>query len=137
MSTALIYLGASLFILTTLIVLFRIEDAYGDRIMLSGLRAWGDRLFAAGRVQQGKVVESGSVSYVRITWHYFVHTLLKRLLNLVRRLQGKLEHAMQKNKAVARELQGNGNGDTHLSAIAAHKEKVALSEEEKERRMSH
>lgn len=135
MTTALIYLGASLFILTTLIVLFRIEDAYGDRIIFNRLRSAGDRFLAAGKAQQGAVAQSGGINHVRITWHYVIHTLLKRIQGGLRRIQGHLDHSIQKNKAAARELQGSG--DTHLSAIAAHKEKVALSEEERERRKAH
>ena len=136
MSGALMYLGASLFILVTLVVLFRIEDAYGDRIILNRARAAGDRLLAAGKVQKGAVVQSGSLNYVRITWHYLVHTLLKRLLAALRRLQVRVEQSLQKNKAAARELQ-SGGGDAHLSAIAAHKEKMTLSHAEREKRRAH
>lgn len=121
--------------LVTLVVLFRIEDAYGDRIIFNRLRAAGDRFLAAGKASQGAVAHSGGVSYVRITWHYFIHTLLRKVQNLLRRVQSHVDHSIQKNKTAARELQGSG--DSHLSQIAAHKEKVALSEEERERRMSH
>ncbi len=136
MTTALIYLGVSLFLLVTLVVLFRFEDVYGDRILFGKARAAGDRVLRAGSVRSGAVAHNGSINYVRLSWYYLVHTLLKRTLAGVRKLQSRLEDTIKKNRAAAKELQGGGV-DPHLSAIAAHKEKVALSEEEREKRMTH
>ncbi len=122
MGTALIYLGASIFSLVVLTVLFKLEDKYGGRLVLGRLREAGDTFLVSTHSKSGSLK---GIGYVRITWHYFVHRILRRIMDVVSRLHTKLDRSLQKNKAAARELREGAN-NLHLPETAAHTEEVSV-----------
>jgi hypothetical protein len=135
MSAALMWLGASAFILGGLTILFRIEDSFGDQIMLVKVRRAGDRLLGAIRNNIGAHHVKG-IDYVRLTWHYVIHIFLRRIIRGIVFLQRRLEETQQRNREAAKVIRADAQS-SHLTQIANHKESTALSEEEKKRRKAH
>lgn len=71
--------------------------------------------------------------YFRQLFHYFIHIALSALLWCVGRVEKTIKRIVRLNRSrarVAREPR-EPKGDSHLSQALAHKETVALSEEEK------
>lgn len=133
MSSALLYVGACFFLCSVIIILFRIEDSYGDRILLARTRTSLDNFLCNVLHFVGRISQLSLVEYVRLTWHYIVHTLLRRILFFTARTQQAVEDMVRKNKAVAKEIQKR-HAQSHLEQIAEHKEQVALSPKERSRR---
>ena len=131
MTTALIYFSASLVALVLLSSLFIIEDARGHRVLLSGARNFLDRLLLALWSTLQRFRHRVWDGFVHIILRYGVHTLLGAVLAFLRRLEQRVEHAVLRNRQAART---ENRPRTHLDEIADHKEAVALSDEEKERR---
>ncbi len=136
MASALIYFGGSVFLLTTLTVLFKVEDSYGDRLLLSGLRTWLDRKVIRFKASLATRKKQGTFNYIRLSWHYLIHTLLKRIKLVLLRLETWSDGALKRNKEVAKEIR-KARTHSHFEEISAHKEKVALTEEERAERKSH
>ena len=74
--------------------------------------------------------------FFRLLLHYFMHGFLRRILNLIRRLEEKIERLMRQNRQVAKAIDAEKR-QSHLTAIAEHKIETALSDREKQRRRSH
>jgi hypothetical protein len=135
MSGALIWLGASAFVLGGLTILYRIEDSYGDQIVFVRVRKAGDRLIAGIKNKIGAHHVKG-IDYVRLTWHYVIHIFLRRIIRGILWVQRRLEETQQRNKEAAKVIRSDAQS-SHLTEIASHKESTALSEEERKRRKAH
>ena len=138
MYSALIFLSASTFFLTVLTVLFKIEDSFGDRLILGRFRKWLDGVVIKFRDKIRSMYDTSISAYVRLTWHYILHNFLKKIISSTIYIQHWLESVLQKNKAATKKISNHSvNNDSHLGKIAEHKAKTALSESEKEQRKAH
>lgn len=118
------------------IVMLMIERARGVRYLgglrtsLDGVLHWGGRAVAR-RVPQ---VHGGMV---RAIFHYLAHQCLSVILKVIRKSESVLVRIVHFNRSKAlRAAQHASPGapDSHLRAIAEHKESVSLTPAEKRKR---
>jgi hypothetical protein len=136
MSSALVYFGGSVFFLVILTALFTIEDSYGDRLLFASLRGWLDKKIEHFKSSITLPTNQGSFGYLRLLWHYFIHTFLKRMKYVLTRLNAWSDQALVRNREVAKKIK-KARTHSHFEQISAHKEMVALSQEERAARKSH
>ena len=135
MVLALAYVGGSIAVLLLLSLLYVIEDIKGTRIVLPRAREAFDRALLFMRQQLKASLLFFTHGFMRLLLHYGAHTVLKRLLSTLRSLEGRVEELVRKNRRVAKDIRASKEKN-HLDAIAAHKEEVALSDKEREERLS-
>lgn len=135
MIIALTYVGISVVTLVLLTILYIVEDIHGERVFFIGLRAKLDT-YLVRLIEKLKQWFSLFVTgFMRLLFHYGAHSVLKRILAFIQRLEGAVEELVRKNRKVARDIRNRTKN--HLDAIAEHKEDVALTPEEKEKMRSH
>ena len=128
--------GAGTALLALLMLLFRVEESQGRRIILGGVRNFLDRV-----VLYVAFIFSRFLSLVGIgVLHDVLHTALQKILNGVIRILTHIETRLLKiqrrNRVIAEKVR-NENEASHLSQIATYKEEMALSEAEKRKRRMH
>jgi hypothetical protein len=124
---------------TTLVIMtgvFRLEDTRGRLVVFPRLRTGLTHVLAALMARVAGWHPYLGRGFFRLLMHYFMHSFLRRTLNFVRRLEGKIERLMRQNRQVAKAIDAEKR-QSHLTAIAEHKLETALSEREKQRRRSH
>jgi hypothetical protein len=132
MSDALTAVFLSLAAVLLLEFLFRVE------------RAWGRRFFSFAREHLDyyllkiahaflKFYRSLSRDVLRQIVHYFFHTLLKRILELLGATERKVKDIMRSNRSFAKRSEHERATRNKLEEIALHKMEVALTDEEKRR----
>lgn len=136
MVIALTYVVGSVAILTLLTFVYVIEDIQGKRVFLTSLRLKLDGVAVFILTKLSAVISFFTNGFVRLLLHYGAHSVLKRILNFIRKLEKKVEDLVRQNKMVAKRI-GSNKKRNHLDEIAEHKEETALSEKEKEERLSH
>lgn len=136
MILALTYVALCLTILSVLTFVYVVEDVRGKRIFLSGTRSQLDLFFRVIQRKIGAVVSQFTNGFMRVLFHYGAHSVLKRVLALIRKLEGRVEEMVRKNKRVAKSIT-SGKAKNHLDAIAEHREETALSEVQKEEMKAH
>jgi hypothetical protein len=135
MIVALTYVGVSTIVLILLTIVYVIEDSKGHRVFLLSLRAKLDALFLFILRKLVAVRTFFTHGFMRILLHYGAHTILKRVLAALRRLEKRVEDLVRHNRKVAKDISA-AKSKNHLDAIAEHKEETALSESQKEERLS-
>jgi hypothetical protein len=135
MTAALTYVGVCLGVLIILTFVYVVEDIKGERVFLKGSRAWLDQIFEWILKRLAGVRTFFTHGFMRLLLHYSAHKVLKRLLTTLQRLEKKVEELVRRNRKVAKTIKDAK--ENHLHAIAAHKEEVSLSEEQKEELRSH
>lgn len=135
MVLALTYVGISVATLLVLTFLYVLEDIHGGRVFLVRARTKLDELLVRMRITIETWFALFVAGFMRLLFHYGAHSILKRILATIQRLEGAVEELVRKNRKVARDIRTRTKN--HLDAIAQHKEDVALSPEEKEKMRSH
>ena len=135
MIIALTYVGISFTLLLFLTVLYVVEDIRDKRIFLVSARASLDVLLTAiaHKLRAWRYV--CTTGFMRILFHYGAHSILKRVLLLLHRLEQNVETLVRKNRTVVRNLRTKSRN--HLDEIADHKEETALTSKEKEKLLLH
>ena len=137
METTLTYLGCSALVLVILTTLYIIEDASGHRVVLPRLRG---HLDAVCNAVARKLSISGVLfgkGFLRLLFHYGAHSLLKRILLMLRSWEQKIETLVWNNKRVVKNINTQKSTNrNHLDEIADHKSEVAPSEEKKKELLS-
>jgi len=136
MVPALWYLGISIGVFLLLSLLYSIEDKKGDRVILKGFRALLDGVFLAILARLFSLMAFFTHGFMRLLLHYSAHKILKRIQTTLQRLEQKIEALVRHNRRIAKTIKEEAKEKNHLHAIAEHKEEVALSEKEKEERLS-
>ena len=137
MTEGLIYLAISAFVLSTIVLLFRLEDAYGGRFILGGTRDFLDRILTRMFGFVRRVVTGRIATQIRLIWLFIIHKLLKRGLRISKQLHENVEYMFTKNREIAKRIQKKDGNSSYLQAIAEHKNAVALDEEKKMRLKQH
>lgn len=128
--------AVSAVILVTLLVLYRIEEGKGHRIVLLRVREFLDRIvFRLGSGISRFFAHIGAGAF-QATFHYLIHRLLSRIIRLLTSLESYLSRLQLRNKRIATVMREGGRR-THLDEIASHKEQTSLSEEERRQRRKH
>ncbi len=135
MIIALTYVGISVLVLLLLTVLYVVEDIQGKQVFLVQTRARFDMLLYMLLAKLQKWVSVFTTGFMRVLFHYGAHSILKRILSMLRRLEARVEHLVRQNRKVARDLRNRAR--THLDDIADHKAEVALSDKEKQKMLAH
>lgn len=131
MSFAYTGLAVSSGVLFGLVILFTFEMHRGERV-LERYRKHADFFIIKVVYAFHSFTRKVWRDYIQQIAHYIFHTLLKHLLNGLRRGEEGIKTAMKVNRALARNAERESFERSHLEEIALHKAKVALSEKEKE-----
>jgi len=137
MVIALTYVAVSIGMLGLLTFVYVVEDNKGKRIFLLGLRTKLDRFLTLILQKIERIMFSFTNGFMRLLLHYGAHSVLKRVLALIRRLETKVEELVRQNRKVAKDIGGSIKPKTHLGAIAEHKEEMALTSQQKEDMRAH
>ncbi len=124
-------------VLCVLTILFRVEEARGSRLLLSGLRTQLDRLVLTVELLCMRVTHFVNARVIRVTFHYIVHSVLGYLIALLHRVQGRLARLQVKNRYLVKAVKKTHSVESHLEKLASFKEETALSEKEKRKRREH
>ena len=136
MAVALTYVGFSLVALALLTFVYVVEDIKGKRVFLLSLRAKLDTLLSVLVTKFEQVAFSFTNGFMRLLLHYGAHSVLKRVLAVIRKLEMKVEELVRHNRKVAKDISAV-KVRNHLDAIAEHKQEVALSETKKDEMRAH
>ena len=136
MIVALTYVAISIGVLLLLTFVYVVEDAKGERFFFLKARAKLDTFLSQVLHRVELFMFSLSNSIVRLLLHYGAHSILKRMLAVIRSLEEKVEDLVRRNRRIAKGI-GALRTKGHLSTLQDHKEEVALSEEEKKQLRSH
>jgi hypothetical protein len=115
---------------------FRFEDGQGKVLVLTGMRASLNRLIEKVFSPLSRWHPYMGRGFFRLIMHYMLHSVLRRVLRLLRRIESSLETLIRQNRQVAKAIDAEKR-QTHLTAIADHKLETALSPREKQRRRLH
>ena len=112
-----------------LALLFAVEDRHGRRFA-SSLRDLLDRAIDRGIVAWHTLMLYTGSGAGRVGLHYLLHRFLRGCGHVLQWLHDRVEYWRRRNRRIARTVQAVRT-ESHLSAIAEHKQTTALSEEEK------
>lgn len=128
-------LGFSLIGTTFLFILFLIERRRGVRFF-PRVRMVMDRALEERLTRIRERIPAVNSAFFRHLYHYAIHRILARLLSVVRIMERGITAIAHRNRKKAKERLKSERGevDTHLKALAEHKEVTALSSVEKEAR---
>ncbi len=125
-----IFIGSAL-TLIILLILFRVEDTRGQKIILSNVRNRSDRILRY--VSQGTqniylYIGRGAA---RQTTHFFVHKMLQNALRFIKRCERFLRKLQYKNRVVAHAEQSDDLVDARMQAVQEHAATIKLPMEER------
>ena len=136
MTLGLTAVGLSAGLLALLTLLFRTELARGERLFLSGVRTFLDKVVLWMSSKIGSFFSHIGAGSLRFIYHYLVHKMLSSFIRFLTRAQERLYALQHRNKRSAKVIRSSED-KTHLEAIADHKVETTLSEAEKRKRRSH
>lgn len=112
-------------------VLLLMVEAHSGVRRLSRIREALDRLVQSGEARLAAHMPHFDRYYFKQTFHYVVHLLLSALLWSVGHVERGIKRIAHLNRSRARVIR-EPKSDSHLGKVLAHKEEIALSDEEKE-----
>lgn len=119
-------------LLVVFTALFHIETKRGERLLFKGFRTMLDRgvMYMFGKIARIKTyIGSGSF---RIILHYYVHTILNRVLDWVETIHISIHKLQQRNRTLVKTVK-ELREKTHFEVIAEHKALNALSEADRQK----
>ena len=137
MPITLSVVGGSAALLLVLVALFKKEASRGERVMFSGARAQFDRAVMAVSAAFQKVMSRMGAGVFRVTLHYIMHQVLGALIESLMKVQKKLFELHERHLKISKAVREESEHNSHLDAIAAHKEETALTEAEKRKMKAH
>lgn len=117
--------------LIILIGLFTYEDRRGGRV-LEKIRTALDKVVDAVVVRWHTVMLYIGGGAGRVWLHYGLHRMLGFFVAVLRHGEASISRLQKRNRKIVRTVQKTRT-ESHLSAIAAHREATALSETEKKK----
>ena len=122
--------------IVALVALFNAEARRGERILLTRIRNWLDRVVLYLGSAFGRLFTYIGAGVFKVVFHYFVHKILSRCIAVLHGIASYLSHLQIRNKRRAMTVR-NGENRSHLDEIAAHKEETSLTEAERRKMRSH
>lgn len=121
---------SSLVLLALFVVLFKVEENRGQRLVLGSARGWLDqKVLGLNYLLSHVSIRLGSGA-VRITFHFLMHKVLGTALAALKSLEYKVTHLQRQNRSVVKSF-NTSKERTHLRLIAEHQANTALSADEK------
>lgn len=137
MSLPLLLLIGSTITLVFMAGVFRLEDARGGQyVCCARVRMGVNALYERIERTLGGWHPYLGRGFFRLIMHYLAHSVLRRVLRFVRRLEQGIETTMRRNRQVAKAIDAEKR-QTHLTALSEHKEETALTERQKQRLRAH
>jgi len=136
MFSGLITMGVSGMFLLTFLLFFSFEDKKQHRLILGDFRGWLDlklTILISFIFRGWKFI---STSAFRVSFHYFVHTVLGFFITLLHHGQAKLADWQQKNRSIVKAVKKAG-ATTHLDKLSVFKKENTLTEAEKKKMKKH
>ncbi len=126
-----VYLISSTVVFLLLVLLYILEDRRGDRLLLSSLRSRLDRGLLY--IKRQIIIRSGVTlqQIVKFLLHHGIQTVLRKMLRFVRSIEERLEVLLRKHRHANKKARREKTSRNHLDEIADHREKSALTEEQK------
>ncbi|MEM9336668.1 MAG: hypothetical protein AAGA35_02335 [Patescibacteria group bacterium] len=110
------------------------EQRRGKRLILGGVRGWLDRQLG----KLGRAVDHGfdyiARRIIKFTWYYSISSFFRGLLKLLESLYLYLEQKMRWHHRQATQARAETPRSGNLGALAEHKEAVALTDKQKQKR---
>lgn len=130
MTTPLLILIPSGFVLIVILCIFRVERTRGKRYF-SGIRSHLDFLLLKVRHMFNVRLRNWSRYFIRQVIHYFLHTMLTGTIKSLDSVEEKLKTIARSNRAIAKKSDQERSQRNKLEEIALHKLEVSLTEKEK------
>jgi hypothetical protein len=130
MDVVTIGLLVSTFCVLALALLFRYEEKRGLRF-LEHVRIRADFYVLKATAALHKLLNYTGRNFIRQVAHYLFHSLLRSVLDMLKRGEKSLRNAMRINKTLAKRAERESTTRTKLEEIALHKAANALTEDEK------
>ena len=135
MIAALVFAAASLVLFLTAARIFALEQHRGRRMFAASVRTLLDVQLQTWSVAINRRVTYISRYIITLSWYYSLHAFLKVLLQSVAGVYYFIEKILHRNRDRARMIRiEQKKVNSHLSQIAEHKAKTALSPAEKIKR---
>lgn len=129
MTVALALTGGSALTLLILLVLLKKEASRGERVVLGQTREHLDHAVLRCGSMFERIFGHFRAGVFRATFHYILHQILGVVITGLTKAQRKMFLLYDRHTRISRQIQKEH--ETHLDAIAAHKEETALTETQK------
>lgn len=134
MGTAGIIFGVSIVVFALFAVLVEAEEKRARRFIGGRVRHNLDVRIVRFEEKWAKKWRHVSRYLVQLGWYYSIHSLLSTIMRVLVSIYDRIEHVFERNrtrtKQLRKELKHHLHQASHLTAIADHKEAVALTPEE-------
>lgn len=133
MGTPGIIFVSSIILFTVSAVMVRVEYIKNRRLVLQRVRGWLDVHIESVEKKWSYNWKHLSRYVVQLGWYYSIHSLLKTLLSVLISLYAHIEQMFERNRLRTKQLRKELKrhvAQTHLTDIAHHRRKTALSPEE-------
>jgi hypothetical protein len=135
MIAAFVFAAVTLVLFLASARIFALENHRGRRMFASSSRTWLDERLHAWAVGLDRKVTYISRYIITLSWYYSLHAFLKLLLQSVAGVYYFIEKILHQNRDRARVIRiEKKKAHSHLSQIAEHKTKTALTPAEKAKR---
>lgn len=134
MGTASIIFIASIAVFAAFAGLVRVEQKNARRLVGGRLRNSLDVSILRIEKKWSHNWRHLSRYVLQLGWYYSIHSLLSTIMRVLVSIYNRIEHIFERNRARTKELRKELKKhvqQSHLSQIAHHREKTALSSEEK------
>lgn len=135
-SLGLTFLSASVVTFVLLLFIVQAEQKRRKRFLFTGLRGWFDKVISAIERKVGRWFQHFSRYVVQLGWYYSIHSFLKAVLKVLVSSYERVERIFEANRKRTKQLRIEKQKATqsHLTEMAAHKEKTALTPAQQKKR---
>lgn len=130
----LLFTAVCLVAFTVYAVISGKERDRGSRFFAANLRASIDNLIESVVSSVNKKVTYVGKYIITLSWYYSLHAFLKVILQFLAAIYSIVERVLHRNRSKARRIRIERKQSSHLTEIADHKEKTALTDSEKKKR---
>lgn len=134
MSAVLLFTGSCLVAFIAYAIVTGLEAARGSRFFATRIRTWLDHALEALVTAFKRKVTYVGKYIITLSWYYSLHAFLKLVLQFLASVYHIVERILHHNRSKARRIRIERKQSSHLTEIADHKTKTALSDSEKKKR---
>jgi len=134
MSAVLLFTGSCLVAFIAYAILSGQEAHRGSRFFAAGIRDALDHAIESLVALCARKLTYVGKYIITLSWYYSLHAFLKLILQFLASIYHIVEKLLHHNRSKARRIRIERKQSSHLTEIADHKEKTALSDSEKKKR---
>ena len=134
MSAVLLFTGLCLVAFIANAILSGREKTRGSRYLAAGIRGALDNGIESLVATLAHTLTYVGKYIITLSWYYSLHAFLKLILQFLASVYHIVEKLLHHNRSKARRIRIERKQSSHLTEIADHKEKTALSDSEKKKR---